>query len=223
MCTHSPEILSSAFRELECTLLHLKSPNDLTPIGKRSIEEYSVALHKLGASVGESLFYEGTIFVEGESDVTFIETSFPEIARKYKIKDRGGRREIEKAVQELQALEKRGERVEPIFLIFDHDDAPSELRSSKSVRVSQWRRRCVENYMIDVDVIAELLRDPYVTTKPIESAGEVHKLCRQIAFNQVQGIAAREVYNSLGYQNASIMKDDVTGESTRGDCEGTIQ
>ncbi|PDT64733.1 hypothetical protein CO683_36280 [Bradyrhizobium ottawaense] len=60
MCTHSPEILSGAFADEECTLLHLKSSTDLTKVGKRAIDEYSDALARLGTSVGESLLYEGT-------------------------------------------------------------------------------------------------------------------------------------------------------------------
>jgi energy-coupling factor transporter ATP-binding protein EcfA2 len=71
MCTHSPEILSGAFADEDCTLLHLKSAVDLTRVGKRAIGEYSDALSRLGTSVGESLLYDGTVLVEGVDDVTF--------------------------------------------------------------------------------------------------------------------------------------------------------
>ena len=213
MCTHSPEILSSAFRELDCKLLHLKSPTDLTPIGKQSSEEYSVALHKLGASVGEALLYEGTIFVEGESDISFIESAFPELGRKFKLKEMGGRREIEKAIGDLQALEKAGLSVGPVYLIFDKDNFPSELNSSGMVKFLQWPRYCIENYMIDIDVIAELLRDPSLTKSPITSAGEIHKILRDLALGQIVTMAARNVYNGYSYQNASIRREDMGGET----------
>jgi hypothetical protein len=215
MCTHSPEILSGAFKEPDCTLLHLKSSTDLTRIVKQSFEEYSVALQRLGTSVGETLFYEGTIFVEGGTDIAFLEIGFPDLIRKYQLKDRGGRREIEKAIEDLQALEKKGEKVAPIFLIFDRDDTPSGLQSSEAVRVLQWPRRCVENYMIDIDVISELLRDPAVSRKPIESAGEVHRLCRELAFSQLDAVAAREAYSSRGYLNSSITKEDIKANSVQ--------
>jgi hypothetical protein len=200
MCTHSPEILLSAFREKECKLLHLKSPNDLTPIGKQSSEEYAIALQKLGASVGEALLYEGT---------TFIEIGFPELTRKYKLKEMGGRREIEKTVEDLQELEKDGLAIAPIYLIFDKDNAPSKLRDSNMVRLLQWPRYCIENYLIDIDVIAELLRDPNVTRSPIESAGDVRRLCRDLALGQIASIAARDVYNSYNFQNSSLRGEDV--------------
>jgi hypothetical protein len=135
----------SAFREQECKLLHLKSPNDLTPIGKQSSEEYAIALQKLGASVGEALLYDGTILVEGESDISFIEMGFPDLTRKYKLKEMGGRRGVEKTIDDLQSLEKAGLAIAPIYLIFDKDNAPANLKDSKMVRLLQWSRYCIEN------------------------------------------------------------------------------
>lgn len=209
MCTHSPEVLAGAFNDEDCTLLHLKSANDMTRIGKRSIEEYAEALRCLGTSVNETLFYEGTIFVEGDDDVIFLQAGFPDTVKKYQVKDRGGRREIEKAILSLQALEEKGHKVAPIFLIFDRDEEPSGLANSPAVRVLQWQRRCAENYLIDTDVIADLLKDPSITRTPVDSAGEVHKRCRDLAFRQLDEISARETYNSYGYKNASLTKDDV--------------
>jgi predicted ATPase len=213
MCTHSPEILSGAFREPECKLLHLKSSTDITPVGKQSLEEYASALQRLGVSLGETLFYDGTIFVEGESDITFLETGFPELVKRFQLKERGGRKEIEKVVMELQELEQKGQKVNPVFLIFDHDDDVSKLRSTAAVRILQWPVRCVENYMIDIDVLAQILRDPTVTRRPIESAGAVRNICRELAFKQINGIASREAYNSFGYLNSSATRDDLAFDS----------
>jgi hypothetical protein len=209
MCTHSPEILSGAYKDEDCTLLHLKSPSDITPVGKRAVDEYSEALHRLGTSVSESFFYDGTVLVEGDSDVIFLEEGFPEIFKKYKIKDRGGRRDVERTAAEIQELERKGERVAPIYFIFDQDDEPTKLENSAAVRVLQWSKRCVENYMIDVPVIAELLKDPLVTRKPIASAGDVSRLLRDLAFQQLDEIAARQTYNSYGYLNSSLTKAEL--------------
>lgn len=209
MCTHSPEVLSGAFKDESCTHLHLKSASDLTPVGKRAIDEYSDALQRLGTSFSETLFYEGTIFVEGDSDIVFLETGFPELIKKYQLKDRGGRREIEKTVLEIQSFEKKGQKVDPIFLIFDLDDEPTKLQNSESVRLLQWPKRCVENYMIDIDVLAELLRDDNITTTKVGSAGEVHNLLRDLAFEQLDGLAARNVYVSRGYRAPSFLRSDL--------------
>ena len=209
MCTHSPEILSGAFSNNDCALLHLKSSSDITKVGKRALDEYSDALHRLGTSVSESLLYEGTLLVEGDDDVTFFETAYPEISRKFKVRDRGGRREIEKTIVSLQEIETQGQKVAPIYVIFDKDDEITNLQSSGSVRVMQWKRRSIENYMLDSDIISKILKDQNYTRQPLNSEGEVHRVLRDLAFKQLDAMAARDVYNSYKYKNASLMKDDV--------------
>jgi predicted ATP-dependent endonuclease of OLD family len=213
MCTHSPEILSGAFREPECKLLHLKSPRDMTPVGKHALDEYEDALVRLGTSVSEGLFYSGTIMVEGPDDVGFLRAAFPELLRKFNIKPKGGRTVLESSIQELQALERKGEKIDPIFFIFDRDRKPSGLESSAAVRVKQWDRRCAENYMIDIDIIANVMKDPTATHKPFTSAGEVLALVRELAYSQINDLAARDVYNSYNYRNASLQKDDLNGQA----------
>ena len=140
MCTHSPEILAGAFANDDCALLHLKSASDLTRVGRRALDEYADALHRLGTSVSESLLYEGTILVEGSDDVQFLEIAYPDLTRRFKIRDRGGRKEIEQTIESLQKLEASGQQVSPLYLIFDKDDEPTSLASSTSVKLLQWRR-----------------------------------------------------------------------------------
>lgn len=213
LCTHSPEILSGAYADEECTLLHLKSPSNITRIGKRALDEYSDALQQLGTSVVESLLYEGTVIVEGPDDVQFLNVGFSEIVKKYYVTDRGGRREVEKNIAKLQELETRGERVSPIYLVFDRDEAPSDLKSSQAVRVLQWPRRCIENFMIDTDIITELLKEPNLTHAPVQNEGEVRRRMQELAFRQLDAVAARHVYRELGYLDASLRGDDLKGNS----------
>jgi predicted ATPase len=209
MCTHSPEILSGAFSSDDCTLLHLTSTSNISRVGKRAVDEYADALQRLGTSVGESLLYQGTVLVEGDSDVAFLESGFPEIFRKYKVKDRGGRREVEKTINEIQALEKKKEKVAPIYVIFDLDDDPTTLKDSAAVKILQWPRRCVENYLLDLDVISELLKDSAVVKEPMSNEGEVRTLLRNLAYTQLDSIAARVTYNDYNFRNASLKKEDV--------------
>lgn len=209
MCTHSPEVLSGAFKDENCNLLHLKSASDITRVGKNALDEYSDALQRLGTSFSETLFYEGTILVEGDSDVDFLQAGFPEIVKKYQVKARGGRREVEKAVLEIQELEKKGQPVDPLFLIFDLDHEPTVLTSSKRVRLLQWPKRCIENYMIDIDVLANLLRDDQITITPIDSAGEVHNLLRDLALEQLNSLSSRNVYTTRGYLAPSFLRTDL--------------
>jgi predicted ATPase len=209
MCTHAPEILTGAFSDEECTLLHLKSASNISRIGKHALDEYSEALTRLGTSVSESLMYEGTVLVEGVDDVDFLEAGFPDVLKRYKVKDRGGRREVEKTVRELQQLEGKHQKVSPLFLIFDRDDEPTNLTSSAAVKILQWPRRCAENYLLDTDVITSLLKDPSVTKAPMQSEGDVRKLMRELAFEQLNHIAAREVFKSYQFEDASLRAEDL--------------
>jgi hypothetical protein len=127
VCAHSPQILASAFESDQAALHHLESATQISRVGRRAYDEMADALQKLGTSVSESLLYEGTVLVEGDDDVRLLTEGFTDLFRRYKISDRGGRREIEKTVEKLQALEKKGEKVDPIFLIFDHDNAPTKF------------------------------------------------------------------------------------------------
>jgi predicted ATPase len=209
ICTHSPEILSGAFSTDDCLLFHVKSAAEITRVGRRAIDEYSDALQKLGTSVSESLLYEGTVLVEGDDDVSFLEIGFSELLKRYKIKDRGGRREVEKTARQIQELESRGEKVSPIFIITDRDDELTSLMNSDAVRVLQWERRCMENYLIDLDVITELLKRNDVANTPISSEGEVAKVLRELALTQLEAIAARQVYQSFGYRSPALWAEDI--------------
>jgi predicted ATPase len=213
MCTHSPEILESAFGRDDCTLLHLLSAKSVSKVGRQALDEYASAMQKLGTSVSESMFYAGTILVEGVDDIAFLETAFPLLARKYKLSERGGRKEIEKTIEKIQELEKAGERVAPMYVIHDRDDDVGSLNSSAAVKILAWPRYCLENFLIDLDVITELLKDRSITNSPVETQGEVHRRVKDLAFSQLDALAARIVYNSYGYVNASLQKDDVAEKS----------
>ena len=166
------------------------------------------ALKLLGVSVSESLLYKGTILVEGDDDVRLLEEGFGDRFRRHRIVDLGGRREVEKNVERLQALEKAGRKVDPIHLIFDHDNAPSNLTSSTAVRILQWPRYCLENYLIDIDVIAELLKLEELAREPGVKAGELSNELRTLAFSQLDELAARKVYRDLGYVSPTLHADD---------------
>ena len=186
----------------------------ISQVGKRAFDELADALKLLGVSVSESLLYKGTILVEGDDDVRLLEEGFGDKFRRHRIVDLGGRREVEKTIDRLQALEKTGQKVDPIYLIFDHDNAPSDLKSSTAVRILQWPRYCLENYLIDIDVITELLKLEELATQPGAKAGELSNELRTLAFSQLNELAARRVYRDLGYISPTLHADDVKREMT---------
>lgn len=213
LCTHSPDVLTSAFEAEGCALFHLKTPNNVSKVGPRAVDEYQMALQRLGTSVGETLLYEGTLLVEGEDDVELLRNGFGELIRKFNIKDRGGRKEVEKTARKLQELEAKGERVSPIFIILDRDDEITNISNSTAVRVLQWKRRCIDNYLLDIDVFAEVFRDETVVKKPIADSGEVERLLQKLALLQIPEIAAKEIYNEYGFRSPSLRSEDTEGKT----------
>lgn len=211
MCSHSPEILTSAFSNTECQLLHLKSSSDISPVGKKSLDEYSEAITRLGSSISENMLYEGTAFVEGPSDVEIISFAFPHLFRRLNLRPKGGRNQIEESIREMQELERSGQVVSNLYFFFDKDDDVSRFEDSARIKVIQWPVRCIENYLIDVDSISELLRNKDYAEIPILSSGQVVILLRDLAFRQIESIAARYQYNSYAYANSSLQKADVDG------------
>jgi predicted ATP-dependent endonuclease of OLD family len=213
VCTHSPEILSGAFTNEECSLFHIISEKLVTRVGHKAIDEYSEALRALGTSVSEGLLYKGTVFVEGDDDVMFLETGFDKIFKRYQVKDRGGRKEVEKTAKKLQELEKKGEKVDPVFLIFDRDELITDIKSSAAVKVLQWKRRCMENYLIDLEVITNLLKKKDIANPPVSNEGEVAILLKNLALSQLDAVAARKIYQDLNYESPSLHVEDVEGKS----------
>lgn len=212
ICSHSPEILAGAFGKDECALYHLVSGSLLTKVRQSDEEEISEALRRLGTSESEGLLYKATVFVEGEHDVEILEAGFGSILRQYKIKDLGGRKEVEKQIELLQAAEVRGEQLTPRYFIFDRDDAPTNLGNTNQVKILQWNRTCLENYLIDIDVITDLLKQKDITKSPVKNLGEVTSVLKDIAYSQLDDIVIKEVYEAYGFNDVGRRANEVYGK-----------
>ena len=214
ICTHSPEILTGAFGNENCSLFHVKSATNASKVGRHAVDEYSDALHQLGTSVSETLLYDGALLVEGDDDVEFLQLGFPDLLKRLLIKDRGGRPEVEKTAKRIQKLESKGEKVSPIFIIIDRDDSLTDLKNSQNVRILQWKRRCIDNYLIDLEVIAELLKTSEVAAKTVANEGEVDRLFRELAFEQLDAVATKAVYREAGFLSPSFRTNDFEKDSS---------
>jgi predicted ATPase len=214
VCSHSPEILAGAFDREECSLFHLASEKMLTKVRRKDEDEISQALRRLGTSESEGLLYKATIFVEGEEDIELIEAGFSDLLRRYRLKDLGGRREVEKQIALLQQAERDDSTLPPCYFIFDRDEMPSDLRDSAKVRVLQWQRRCLENYLIDVDTLTDLLQDREVLHDTLSNLGEVNKLLRELAFSQLDDLVAKAVYAGYSFEDPGIRAPEIQGKST---------
>jgi len=213
ICSHSPEILAGAFEREECSLYHLVSERIVSKVRYNDEAELAEALNKLGTSESEGLLYKATVFVEGDEDVDLLEVGFGDLLRRYKIKDLGGRREVEKQIIQLQEAERKGTKLSARYFIFDRDSAPTGLTNTGAIRLLQWDRHCLENYLIDLDVLTELLKDPDIVKNPFPNQGEVSKTLRDLAMSQIDESVARQVYQTLQFDDPGIRTGEIRGKT----------
>jgi predicted ATPase len=211
LCTHSPELLSSALDMPDCALLHLRSPSLITPVRPRDTDEVAAALRLLGASELDNLMYRGLLFVEGDDDVGVLQAGFPDRLARYKVSQLGGRGEVEKYVVQLQSAEAGGADLVRTGLIFDLDRQPTSLRSSKQVRITQWDRTCLENYFLDANVLTDFLKSSEYVINPVSNVGEVKRLLKELALRQVNVLAARDTFAALKYAGVGARSADLEG------------
>lgn len=131
------------------------------------------------------------------------------------VKDLGGRREVEKQIMQLQSAERSGTRLSPRYFIFDLDGIPTGLKDSEAVKVLQWDRRNLENYLIDIDVVTDFLKDPDVLKNPLANQGEVSKLLRELAMSQIDEFIARQVYASYQFEDPGLRTGELRGKNIR--------
>ena len=213
ICSHSPEILGAAFDSPDCTLLHLQSPIVISKIYPEDKREVFEALRRLGTSASDVLFSAGSIFVEGDHDIELLETGFDEIVGRYNITQLGGRGPVENEIRTLKEAEARGEVDTLKCFIFDLDNSPTTLGNTKLIKVLQWKRHCLENYLIDEKIIYDLLNDREISTRRIESRGEVLKNFKDIAISQLQEVVAKSIYDEMQYENPGLRPREIMGKT----------
>jgi len=211
VCTHSAEILSSALHRDDCSVFHLRTPRDATPVDRRDKAELFEILRRLGLSSMDVVSWQGTIFVEGEDDIELLTLGFPELLSNYQIKQLGGRGEIEKDIIRLQAAEKSGDIQRLNAFIFDHDSKPSTLQSTSLVRTLQWDRYSIESYLLYENLLFDVV-NRHAEMK-IESKGALRTRLRELAMGQVTDEAVRQIYTPLEPENCGIRPKEMIGKS----------
>jgi hypothetical protein len=213
ICSHSPEVLGAAFDSSTCTLLHLQSPTVISKIYPEDKREVFEALRRLGTSASDVLFSAGSIFVEGDHDVEVLESGFDKLVVRYDIKQLGGRGNIEKEIRTLQDAEARKEVDTLKCFIFDLDRMPTSLVSTRMIKVLQWKRRTLENYLIEDKIIYDLFNDQEISKQKIDNRGEVQAVFKRIAVSQLQEAVATDVYNGMSYESPGLRPREIVGKS----------
>jgi len=212
LCTHSPEIVREAIGKPYCGLFHLRNGSDLTPVYERDQREIFEIFERLGHSPSEVLFTKGDIYVEGEHDDIILRSGFDDILTEFKISSLGGRDVVEREMPLLQQQERKGHLKKLQLFIIDNDGIPTELRSSSLVKIIQWSRRNIENYLIDDNILFDLISAN--ATRDIESRGRFPDILAEVACGQIKdasirGTCGAMLPQSLGVDNKVLRDSDV--------------
>lgn len=207
LCTHSAEILTTALHREDCSIFHLRTPKDVTPVDRRDKAELFEILRRLGLSSMDVVSWQGTVFVEGDDDIDLLNAGFPDLLAGYQLKSLGGRTEVEKDIARLQEAEARSEVERLSSFIFDRDRKPVAIGSTRMVKVLQWDRYCIENYLTDETVLFDVLQR-YCQVKP-ESKGALRASLKELALAQTGDEAIRRTYISREPENCGLRPREV--------------
>lgn len=204
ICSHSAEILAGALERQECSLFHLRDSRTLAKVRPQDHGEIRDALRRLGSSESEALLYKGTISVEGIHDIEILQVGFDDILRRYRIQQRGGRSEIEKDIKKLQDAEGRGEEIGNHYFIFDLDRKPTSLNNTMHVKLYQLDRYCLENYLLDCEILTDISRNSIFSDMPKNNTTDMRDILKDFAMEQLNEFVARSVFKDLGMENISF-------------------
>ncbi|XHS79332.1 AAA family ATPase [Burkholderiaceae bacterium UC74_6] len=209
--THSAEIMRAAYERDDCELFHLRGGADISPILQRDSKEIVEALTRLGVSAEHALTSKSSIYVEGDSDVAILQSSFPAIFSSVGVRALNGRLEIEKSIRELQKAESQGKLKEPHAFLFDLDRKPSGLVGTSFVKIEQLNKYCIENYLLDDVALFDLISE-YSSKKP-ESRGEFSKELKSLALQQLDDEVLREMLEKYRGVRVGIGASELRGKS----------
>jgi len=195
LCTHSPEMFASAFERNDCKIFHLISSKDISPIYKQDKAEVFRVLQKLGSSSSDLLSTKGTIYLEGPHDAELLDNAIASLMPGFTAKHLGGRKEIEKNIKTLQNEDRKKRLDSYQIFLFDLDNKPTGLTSTEKVKLLQWERYCLENYLLESDSIYEVLKESSSVCGDL-TRGSMLARIKETAFSQINKIACKEVVSS---------------------------
>lgn len=192
LCTHSPEMFASAFERDDCKIFHLISEKDISPIYKQDKTDVFGVLQKLGSTSTDLLSTKGIIYLEGPHDTELLDNAISSLMGGFTPKHLGGRKEIEKSIITLQEEDNKKRLDSYQLFIFDLDNKPTGLESTRKVKLLQWDRYCLENYLLEPDAIYEVLKDCSTNSANLTRGSMLGSL-KEIAFKQIIKISCKKV------------------------------
>lgn len=209
--THSAEITRDAYERDDAELFHLRNGNDISPILRQDQHEVIEAISLLGVSAEQALTAKASVFVEGDSDIDILQAAFPEQFFGIELRSLKGRSEIEKSIRALQSAEKKGVLKERQSFLFDNDRRKTSLESSEFVKIEQLERYCLENYLLDENVLFDVIRE-YASSPP-ESRGHFSKRIREMAMGQLDLVITNELLAEYRSLRVGLKSEEIRGKS----------
>ena len=166
---------------------------------------------RLGSTAAEVLFSSGSIFVEGEHDAEILREGFDDVVGGYAMTQLGGRAEVEKASRELKRASERADINKIKLFILDNDGKPFSETSEGTIRIIQWDRYCLENYLLEDTPIYEVTKE-YSQSKPA-SRGEFERFMHSAALKQIDLAVAKEIYAGLEPENPGLIPKELKGKN----------
>jgi predicted ATP-dependent endonuclease of OLD family len=208
LCTHSPEIMSAALRRDDCNVFYMRRDSPASLIRSSDHVEAAQALRQLGVSEIEALLFDAVIFVEGPDDVELLEYAFRDFLSRLKFKDLIGRGEIEKYIKLLGEADRQGKAENTNLFIFDRDNKPTSLQSTKRVKLAQWGRYCLENYLLEPEILYDTVRDDLKAKQWPKTFGDAKELFASMAKRQLTGRIIEKSFKELGLQDVRLRTED---------------
>ena len=210
LTTHSAEVLATTKDDEQCRLLHLINETTISPIYKKDNEEAQEAIKCLGITTSDLLFNNGVIYLEGTTDDDYINETLKGIANGYKVQSLGGRTVVENEIKTLQEADSKKELQGYHIFVLDNDNKPTSLKSSENVKVLQWDRYSFENYLLNLDVLYDVIKSLSPTNFP-SNREEFYKAVKKMAFIQIEPLSVFAAMESLFPKTASITKKEIKG------------
>ncbi|MDH3690731.1 MAG: AAA family ATPase [Gammaproteobacteria bacterium] len=211
ICTHSAEILNTAYERSDCDIHHLKAHDNATPIFRGDFDEMFQALGRLGVSPAESFFYEGNVFVEGPVDEEILVEGFRStLGDRIKVTSLGGRKAVEAEIRNLQASEKTRKLDKMHCFLFDQDRDTTALCSTPLVKVVQWDRYCLENYLLNLQILYDVFNGTPNVDLP--DRGIFANKVKELAKRQIRPIVARQIYEPDRPRSPGLANEDLSDD-----------
>ncbi len=179
------------------------------------------ALRRLGAQTRDVLFSRGSLFVEGDDDEDLLNTGWPERVAGYKVNKLGGRDRLEKEIKELQAAEHEDKLDASEYFLFDRDNKPTGLTDTGLVKVKQWDRYCLENYLLDPVAIYNVSNAGNFDNS--FSRGKLESKLEDAALAQLRDDVAQEIYQEhFEPDNPGFRRSEIADASNFGEVADNL-